>query len=282
MFLCRLGTRILTRKAYCPSAKIRFRYTQFPRGSLTPFSQLDILWVLLAKGADCHAESSLESGDIKTPDANRIIEANIVYNVRTGEQLTRSRQNVKGFEELLDYAGVLFLENNQTGNLIINPLLSSTDDLMKYMQIDFLQPIYTLTFSNGLIACLVFMGIGTMCDIGYVLERPFISMTIALFAEAGTILTYPIARAMGIDAGSSAAVSIIGGADGPMVLFASLKLAPELFVPISIVAYLYLSLTYGGYPYLIKLLIPKSMRGKAIVREQRKSKITSKQKLVPE
>ena len=226
-----------------------------------------------------HAESSLESGDIKTPDANRIIEANIVYNVRTGEQLTRSRQNVKGFEELLDCAGVLFLENNQTGNLIINPLLSSTDDLMKYMQIDFLQPIYTLTFSNGLIACLVFMGIGTMCDIGYVLERPFISMTIALFAEAGTILTYPIARAMGLDAGSSAAVSIIGGADGPMVLFASLKLAPELFVPISIVAYLYLSLTYGGYPYLIKLLIPKSVRGKAIVREQRKSKITSKQKL---
>lgn len=90
--------------------------------------------------AEYHAESSLESGDIKTPDANRIIEANIVYNVRTGEQLTRSRQNVKGFEELLDCAGVLFLENNQTGNLIINPPLSSTDDLMKYMQIDFRQP----------------------------------------------------------------------------------------------------------------------------------------------
>ena len=67
-------------------------------------------------------------------------EANIVYNVRTGEQLTRRRQNAKGFEELLDCAGVLFLENNQTGNLIINPPLSSTDDLMKYMQIDFLQP----------------------------------------------------------------------------------------------------------------------------------------------
>lgn len=65
-----------------------------------------------------------------------------------------------------------------------------------------------------------------------------------------------------------------------MVLFASLKLAPELFVPISIVAYLYLSLTYGGYQYLIKLLIPKSVRGKATVREQRNSKITSKQKLV--
>lgn len=177
-------------------------------------------------------------------------------------------------------AGMLFLENNQIGNLIIDPLLTETDELMKYMQIDFLQPLYTLTFSNGLIACLVFMGIGTMCDIGYVLEHPFISMTIALFAEAGTILTYPIARLMGLSEGASAAVSIIGGADGPMVLFASLKLAPELFVPISIVAYLYLSLTYGGYPYLIKLLIPKDKRGKAIPRKQKGSKISSKEKLV--
>lgn len=177
-------------------------------------------------------------------------------------------------------AGVLFLEGNQIGNLIINPLLSTTDDLMKYMQIDFLQPLYTLTFSNGLIACLVFMGIGTLCDIGYVLEHPFISMTIALCAEAGTVLTYPIARLMGLDPGASAAVSIIGGADGPMVLFASLKLAPELFVPISIVAYLYLSLTYGGYPYLIRLLIPKSLRGKPIKAEKKKSSISSKEKLV--
>lgn len=119
-----------------------------------------------------------------------------------------------------------------------------------------------------------------MCDIGYVLERPFTSMTIALFAEAGTVLTYPIARFMGLDPGSSAAVSIIGGADGPMVLFASLKLAPDLFVPISIVAYLYLSLTYGGYPYLIKLLIPKSKRGKVIVREKRPSRISPKEKIV--
>lgn len=177
-------------------------------------------------------------------------------------------------------AGVLFLENNEIGNLIINPLLSTTDDLMKYMQIDFLQPLYTLTFSNGLIACLVFMGIGILCDIGYVLEHPFISMTIALFAEAGTVLTYPVARAMGLEPGAAAAVSIIGGADGPMVLFASLKLAPELFVPISIVAYLYLSLTYGGYPYLIKLLIPKGLRGKAIQEKTRRSAITSKEKLV--
>lgn len=177
-------------------------------------------------------------------------------------------------------AGVLFMENNQVGNLIINPLLTKTDELMKYMQIDFLQPIYTLTFSNGLIACLVFMGIGVLCDIGYVLAHPFISMTIALFAELGTIVTFPIAKLMGLSDGAAAAVSIIGGADGPMVLFASLKLAPEYFVPISIVAYLYLSLTYGGYPYLIRLLVPERLRGITIEETKPKHNITSSQKLI--
>jgi len=176
-------------------------------------------------------------------------------------------------------AGMLFLSGGHIGNLIIDPLLSSTDDLMKYMQINFLQPVYTLTFSNGLIACLVFMGVGVMCDIGYVIANPFVSITIALFGEMGTILTYPIARLMGLSSGAAAATSIIGGADGPMVLFASLKLAPAYFVPISIVAYLYLSLTYGGYPFLIKFLVPKSIRGNNVTHRKTRHDVSSGQKL---
>ncbi len=38
------------------------------------------------------------------------------------------------------------------GGVYMLPMLSDTDDLMNTMQIDFLQPVYTLTFSNGLIA----------------------------------------------------------------------------------------------------------------------------------
>jgi len=185
-----------------------------------------------------------------------------------------------GFGMIAVNAGMLFLSGSHIGNLIIDPLISAPDELMKYMQINFLQPVYTLTFSNGLIACLVFMGVGIMCDIGYVIANPFISITIALFGEMGTILTYPIAKLMGLSSGAAAATAIIGGADGPMVLFASLKLAPEYFVPISIVAYLYLSLTYGGYPYLIKLLVPKSIRGTAVVKTKPQHNITSGQKLL--
>jgi sodium ion-translocating decarboxylase beta subunit len=177
-------------------------------------------------------------------------------------------------------AGVLFMGANSVGNLFIDPLVTDTDGLMNILQIDFLQPIYTFTFSNGLIACLVFMGIGILCDIGMVLAHPFIGMFIAMCAELGTVATFPIARLLGLTNGEAAAVSIIGGADGPMVLFTSLKLAPNLFVPITIVAYLYLSLTYGGYPFLIRFLIPKDLRGKVVIAKKKPAKYGSREKLI--
>jgi oxaloacetate decarboxylase beta subunit len=152
---------------------------------------------------------------------------------------------------------------------------------MNIMQIDFLQPIYTLTFSNGLIACLVFMGIGVICDISPVLKYPFTSMLIAMFAELGTILTFPIAIAMGFDPGQAAAAAPIGTADGPMVLFTSLLLGKDLFVPITIVAYLYLSICYGFYPAIVKIMVPRHLRAKAIeMRKQDSKEISPKARII--
>lgn len=159
-------------------------------------------------------------------------------------------------------AGILFLSCGVIGNMFVDPLVSDPAALMDIMQVNFLQPIYNLTFSNGLIACLVFMGIGARSEISYLLAKPWSSMIIAIFAELGTFVTLVIGvAAFGLKPGAAAAIATIGGADGPMVLYTSLVLAPELFVPISIIAYLYLSLTYGGYPFLIKLFIPKKYRG---------------------
>ena len=176
-------------------------------------------------------------------------------------------------------AGVMFFENGKMGTLFVDPLVTGTDATMNVLQIDWLQPIYTFMFSNGLIACLVFMGIGVLLDVGFVMARPFQSMIIALFAELGTVATFPIAVWLGMTEREAASVALIGGADGPMVLFTSLILAKDLFVPITVVGYLYLGLTYGGYPYLIKLLIPERLRGIPMPMEDVK-KITSGQKLV--
>ena len=161
-------------------------------------------------------------------------------------------------------AAVLYLSPTVMGTIFLDPMASEPAKLLDVLQINFLQPIYTFTFSNGLIACLVFMGIGVLTDIGYMLISPLRSMFIALCAELGTLLTFPIAVAMGLTYKEAASIAMVGGADGPMVLYTSLMLSRDLFVPITIVAYLYLSLTYAGYPYLIRLLIPKHLRGIAM------------------
>lgn len=159
-------------------------------------------------------------------------------------------------------AGMLFLNTGLAGNMFVAPLVSDPAELVEIMQVNFLQPIYNLTFSNGLIACLVFMGIGARSEISYLLAKPWSSMAIAVCAELGTFVTLAVGiTVFGLTPQASAAIATIGGADGPMVLFTSLMLAPELFVPISIIAYLYLSLTYGGYPFIIRAVVPKKYRG---------------------
>lgn len=175
--------------------------------------------------------------------------------------------------------GTLLMPDGGFGNLFLDPMISDPNELMDVMQINFLQPIYTLTFSNGMIACFVFMGIGTLLDVGYLLQRPFASILLALCAELGTFLTLPIASAMGLSLKESASVAMVGGADGPMVLFTSLVLAKHLFVPITVVAYLYLGLTYGGYPYLVKLLVPKRLRAIKMTEKKAPKNYSAKVKL---
>jgi oxaloacetate decarboxylase beta subunit len=167
-------------------------------------------------------------------------------------------------------ASIMFMPDGKQGNLFVDPLVTDPAKLLDILQIDWLQPIYTFTFSNGLIACFIFMGIGSLLDISYILKKPFTSMFLAVCAELGTFVTIPIAMLMGLNIRDAASIAMVGGADGPMVLFTSLTLSKDLFVPITVVAYLYLGLTYGGYPYLIRLMIPKRLRGIQMQRQPQK------------
>jgi len=155
--------------------------------------------------------------------------------------------------------GLMMFEAGQMGNLFINPLAGNVEEVMYFLQIDFLQPFYTFTFSNGLIACLVFMGIGAITDIDILLAKPYMSLFLAVCAELGTILTLPIAMAMGLLPNEAASIALVGGADGPMVLYGSIMLARDLFVPITVVAYVYLGVCYAGYPFLVRI-IPRRLR----------------------
>ncbi|HJX12856.1 MAG TPA: sodium ion-translocating decarboxylase subunit beta [Dehalococcoidales bacterium] len=155
--------------------------------------------------------------------------------------------------------GLMVMEAGQVGTLFVNPLAGNINELMYFLQIDFLQPVYTFMFSNGLIACLVFMGIGAITDIDILLARPGMSLFLAIFAEFGTIVTLPIAIAMGLLPNEAASIALVGGADGPMVLYGSLMMARDLFVPITVVAYVYLGVIYAVFPFLVRI-IPRRLR----------------------
>lgn len=165
------------------------------------------------------------------------------------------------------------------GDLNVEPLVQGEENLVALMQKDWIQPIYNYAFSNNLIACFIFMGIGVLLDVGFLMARPFQSVFVAFCAELGTIVTFPVAIACGLNYGEAASIAIVGGADGPMVLFTALKLAKELFVPVTVVAYLYLGITYGAYPFLIRFLIPESLRKVRNKPTKKPIKVTANEKI---
>lgn len=175
--------------------------------------------------------------------------------------------------------GATLTIEGKLANLFVDPMLVEPDKVVESMRIFFLQPIYNLMFSNGLIACLVFMGMGVITPLDYLIAAPLTSLLIAIGAELGSILTFPLAVGFGFTYKEAASIAIVGGADGPLVLFTSLELAKNLFVPISVVAYVYLSITSALYPYLIKLLIPKKLQG-VVMDLHAIPKISSRQKLI--
>ena len=176
-------------------------------------------------------------------------------------------------------------QNELRGNVVlqddlnVEPLVQGETNLVALMQKDWIQPIYNYAFSNNLIACFIFMGIGVLLDVGFLMARPFQSMFVAFCAELGTIVTFPVAIACGLDYGEAASIAMVGGADGPMVLFTSLKLAKDLFVPVTVVAYLYLGITYGAYPFLIRFLIPESLRKVRNKPTKKPIKVTADEKI---
>lgn len=115
-----------------------------------------------------------------------------------------------GLAMILVNGATLTIEG-KLANLFLDPMLAKPEEIVNSMQILFLQPIYNLMFSNGLIACLVFMGIGVLTPLDYLIARPLTSMLIAAASELGSILTFPLAVAFGFTYKEAAAIAIVGG-----------------------------------------------------------------------
>lgn len=112
---------------------------------------------------------------------------------------------------------------------------------------------------KGIYPPLIFLGIGAMTDFSALMSNPKL-MLLGAAAQLGIFITFIAALVLGFTPEQSAAIGIIGGADGPTAIFIASRLAPELIGAIAIAAYSYMALVPVIQPPIIKLLTSKEER----------------------
>ncbi len=112
----------------------------------------------------------------------------------------------------------------------------------------------------SILPCLIFMGVGAMTDFGPLIANPK-SFLLGAAAQLGIFTAYLAAIFLGFNDKAAAAISIIGGADGPTSIFLAGKLGQtEYMGAIAVAAYSYMSLVPIIQPPIMKLLTTKEER----------------------
>ncbi|MGN1217870.1 MAG: sodium ion-translocating decarboxylase subunit beta, partial [Phocaeicola sp.] len=112
----------------------------------------------------------------------------------------------------------------------------------------------------AILPSLIFMGVGAMTDFGPLIANPK-SFLLGAAAQFGIFAAYFGAIALGFNDKAAAAISIIGGADGPTSIFLAGKLGQTaLLGPIAVAAYSYMSLVPIIQPPIMKLFTTEKER----------------------
>ncbi len=130
----------------------------------------------------------------------------------------------------------------------------------------FLGIIYEAGLANELFPIIIFMGVGAMTDFGPLLSNPKTAL-LGGAAQFGIFSTLVGAVALSqytdifdFTLQQAAAISIIGGADGPTSIFIATKLAPELLGAIAVASYSYMALVPIIQPPIMRALTTDSER----------------------
>ena len=160
----------------------------------------------------------------------------------------------KGFEPLL-LVPIAF------GMLLVNiyPDIFATPEQMSNGVGGLFHYFYTLD-EWSILPSLIFLGVGAMTDFGPLIANP-ISFLLGAAAQFGIFTAYLLAILLGFSDQAAAAVSIIGGADGPTSIFLAGKLGQTaLMGPIAVAAYSYMSLVPIIQPPIMKLFTTEKER----------------------
>lgn len=106
---------------------------------------------------------------------------------------------------------------------------------------------------------LIFFGVGAMTDFGPMIANPKL-VILGAAAHLGIFVALILAKLLGFTISEAGAIGIIGGADGPMAIFVTMKLAPHLLPQISVAAYSYMALMPLIQPPVMRLLTTREER----------------------
>ena len=112
----------------------------------------------------------------------------------------------------------------------------------------------------SILPSLIFLGVGAMTDFGPLIANPK-SFLLGAAAQLGIYSAYFFAIFLGFGDKAAAAISIIGGADGPTSIFLAGKLGQtDLMGPIAVAAYSYMALVPIIQPPIMRLLTTEKER----------------------
>ena len=112
----------------------------------------------------------------------------------------------------------------------------------------------------SILPSLILLGVGAMTDFGALIANPK-SFLLGAAAQIGIFTAYILAIVMGFPDKAAAAISIIGGADGPTSIFLAGKLGQTKYMgPIAVAAYSYMSLVPIIQPPIMKALTTEKER----------------------
>ncbi|RRJ95488.1 sodium ion-translocating decarboxylase subunit beta [Opitutaceae bacterium TAV4] len=106
---------------------------------------------------------------------------------------------------------------------------------------------------------LIFLGVGAITDFGPMIANPKL-VILGAGAHLGIFVALILAKTIGFSLAEAGAIGIIGGADGPMAIFVTMKLAPHLLPQVSVAAYSYMALMPLIQPPVMRLLTTKAER----------------------
>ena len=124
----------------------------------------------------------------------------------------------------------------------------------------------------SILPSLIFLGVGAMTDFGPLIANPK-SFLLGAAAQFGIFAAYLGAMLLGFSDKAAAAISIIGGADGPTSIFLAGKLQQTAIMgPIAVAAYSYMSLVPVIQPPIMKVLTTEKERQIVMTAPRRVSK----------